>query len=363
MQIYSADKIFTGKEWLQNHAIVVEANRIKEIISATAAPETITHFSNAFIAPAFIDLQIYGAGEKLFSVYPEKDALEKLVAYCRSGGAAYCMPTVATQPYQTFYNCIDAIRDYWNDGGTGIMGLHIEGPWINAAKRGAHVEACIHPPTLQQVKDLLEYGNGVIKIITLAPEVCSQPIIDLILSYNIIISAGHSNATYEQATSAFNNGITTATHLYNAMSPLQHRSPGVVGAILDHASVMSSIVPDGHHVDFAAVRIAKQIMKERLFVITDAVTETTAGYYPHHFAGDKYESNGILSGSALTMSKAVKNLVTQCNIELSEALRMCSLYPAQVMKMENEYGVLQPGAVAAMLVMNDKFEVVEMIGC
>jgi N-acetylglucosamine-6-phosphate deacetylase len=273
------------------------------------------------------------------------------------------MPTVATQPYQTFYNCIDAIRDYWNDGGTGIMGLHIEGPWINAAKRGAHVEACIHTPTLQQVKDLLEYGNGIIKIITLAPEVCSQPIIDLILSYNIIISAGHSNATYEQATSAFNNGITTATHLYNAMSPLQHRSPGVVGAILDHASIMSSIVPDGHHVDFAAVRIAKQIMKQRLFVITDAVTETTAGYYPHHFAGDKYESNGILSGSALTMSKAVKNLVTQCNIELSEALRMCSLYPAQVMKIENEYGVLQPGAVAAMLVMNDKFEVMEMIGC
>ena len=207
----------------------------------------------------------------------------------------------------------------------------------------------------------MEYGKDVIKIITLAPEVCSQQIIDAILSYGIVISAGHSNATYQQATHAFNNGITTATHLYNAMSPLQHRSPGIVGAVLDHAYAMSSIVPDGHHVDFAAVRIAKQIMKERLFVITDAVTETTEGYYPHHFAADKYESNGILSGPALTMSKAVKNLVTQCNIELSEALRMCSLYPAQVMKMENEYGVLQPGAVAAMLVMNDKFEVVKMM--
>jgi N-acetylglucosamine-6-phosphate deacetylase len=145
------------------------------------------------------------------------------------------------------------------------------------------------------------------------------------------------------------------------MSPLQHRSPGMVGAIFDHPTVMSSIIPDGQHVDFAAVRIAKQIMKQRLFVITDAVTETTEGYYPHQFAGDKYESNGILSGSALTMNKAVKNLVTQCGIELTEALQMCSLYPAQVMKMENEYGVLQPGAVAAMLVMNDKFEVLSMI--
>jgi N-acetylglucosamine-6-phosphate deacetylase len=361
MQIFSADKIFTGKEWLQNHAVVVENNRIKAIIPVTAATEPIQHFNNAFIAPAFIDLQIYGAGKKLFAVYPEKDALAKLVAYCRSGGAAYCMPTVATLPYEAFYKCIDAVRDYWKSGGSGILGLHIEGPWISDAKRGAHVQTCIHSPTMEQVKQLLQYGKDVIKIITLAPEVCSQQIIDTILSYGIVISAGHSNATYEAATHAFDNGITTATHLYNAMSPLQHRSPGVVGAVLDHNKVMSSIIPDGQHVDFAAVRIAKQIMKKRLFVITDAVTETNEGYYPHQFAGDKYESNGILSGSALTMNKAVKNLVTQCGIELTEALQMCSLYPAQVIKMENEYGVLQPGAVATMLVMNDKFEVLNMI--
>ncbi len=358
-QIISADKIFTGQQWLTNHAIVIENNRIKEIIAAT---ETAQHFANAFIAPAFIDLQIYGAGEKLFAVYPEKDALKKLVDYCRSGGAAYCMPTIATNHYEVFYKSIDAVKDYWNDGGTGVLGLHIEGPWISAAKRGAHVEACIHTPALQQVKDLLEYGKGVIKIITLAPEVCSQEIIDLILSYEIIVSAGHSNATYEAATYAFNNGIAAATHLYNAMSPLQHRNPGMVGAILNHNKVMSSIIPDGHHVDFAAVRIAKQIMKERLFVITDAVTETTEGYYPHHFAGDKYESNGILSGSALTMSKAVKNLVQHCGVELEEALRMCSLYPAQVMQMENELGVIQPGAVAALLVMDENYEVLKMIG-
>ncbi len=361
MQIISADKIFTGTEWLTNHAVVINNNRIKEIIPSAAIKESVTHFANAFIAPAFIDLQIYGAGEKLFAVYPEKDSLAKLVAYCRSGGAAYCMPTVATHPYETFYQCIDAVRDYWNDGGIGVLGLHIEGPWISAAKRGAHVEACIHAPTLQQVKDLLEYGKDVIKIITLAPEVCSQQIIDLILSYNVVISAGHSSATYEEGTAAFNNGITTATHLYNAMSPLLHRSPGVVGAVLDHSSVMSCVIPDGHHVDFAAVRIAKKIMKERLFVITDAVTETTEGYYPHHFVGEKYESNGILSGSALTMSKAVKNLVTQCNIELSEALRMCSLYPALVMKLENKLGIIKPGTVASIVVMNEAFEVVKII--
>lgn len=359
MQIISADKIFTGTEWLSNKAIVIGNNRIKEIIPATA---TAQHYSNAFIAPAFIDLQIYGAGGKLLAVYPEKDALVKLVDYCRSGGAAHCMPTVATHPYKTFYQCIDATRDYWNSGGTGVLGLHIEGPWISAAKRGAHVEACIHSPSVEQAKQLLEYGKDVIKIITLAPEVCSKEIIDLVLSYNIIISAGHSNATYEQATAGFDNGIAAATHLYNAMSPLQHRGPGMVGAVMDHNKVMSSIIPDGYHVDYAALRIAKQVMKERLFVITDAVTATTEGYYPHQLAGDKYESNAILSGSALTMAQAVKNLVQHCGIELSEALRMCSLYPARLMNMDKEYGIIAPGAVASLVVMNENFEVLQLTG-
>ena len=141
----------------------------------------------------------------------------------------------------------------------------------------------------------------------------------------------------------FENGITTVTHLYNAMSPLQHRAPGLVGATMDHPSVMASIIPDGHHVDYAAIRIAKKVMKERLFVITDAVTDTDKGDYLHKKAGDKYEAGGILSGSALTMDKALQNLVNHCNIELAEALRMCSLYPAQVIKMDHKIGKIGKG--------------------
>jgi N-acetylglucosamine-6-phosphate deacetylase len=360
-KIYAADKIFTGTEWLTNHAIRVENGRVTAIIPLASVSGNIQFFDSCFIAPAFIDLQIYGAGGKLLAVYPEKDALVRLVDYCRSGGAAYCMPTVATHPYETFYKCMDAVKDYWNGGSGGVLGLHIEGPWISAAKRGAHVESFIHSPTIKQAKELLEYGKDIIKIITLAPEVCSKEVIDLILSYNIIISAGHSNATYDEATAAFDSGITTATHLYNAMSPLLHRAPGMVGAAMDHHSVMSSIIPDGHHADYAAVRIASRVMKERLYAITDAVTETTEGYYPHHYVSDKYESKGILSGSALTMNKAVKNLVEHCNVELGEALRMCSLYPARVIKMENELGCIKPGVTAAFVIMNEKFEVVALV--
>lgn len=330
-QTFTANKIFTGTKWLYNHSIVIEDDIIVDVAPTTSIKIAAHQKIYTSIAPAFIDIQIYGGNGMLFSVYQNADALFKLNDYCSSGGALYFCPTVATNSKTVFYNCIDAVKDYWNKGGKGCIGLHLEGPWINTIKRGAHIESFIHSPTINEVKELLEYGKGVIKIITLAPEVCSDEVIQLIQSHHIIISAGHSNATYTEATNTFNKGIPTATHLFNAMSALQHREPGFVGAVLNHATVKASIIPDGYHVDFAAVTIAKKIMKERLFVITDAVTDTSEGAYPHQLNGDKYESNGVLSGSALTMLKAVKNLVEHCQIELDEALRMCSLYPAQVL--------------------------------
>jgi N-acetylglucosamine-6-phosphate deacetylase len=346
--IYSADKIFTGTEWLIDHSIIVKDEIIVDVL-ATSSIRTSTHqHIYKSLVPSFIDIQIYGAHGKLLAVYPEADSLFKLHDYCKAGGALHFMPTAATNSYDVFYKCIDAIKDYWNQGGKGCLGLHVEGPWINPIKRGAHIESFIHSPNIDEVKKLLDYGKGVIKIITIAPEVCSDEVVELIRSNKIIISAGHSNATYEQATNNFNKGIHAATHLYNAMSALQHREPGMVGAIFNHPSVMASIVPDGYHVDFAAIKIAKKIMKERLFVITDAVTETTEGFYPHHLVGDKYESNGILSGSALTMMKSVQNLVQHCDIELDEALRMCSLYPAQVLGL-NDLGKIEKGYKASFI--------------
>lgn len=360
---YTADTIFTGKEWLTEHAILVENKLIVDIgpVSGLVSSLELQSFKNSFIAPAFIDLQIYGADGKLFSVYPQTDALNKLKTYCEKGGTAFCMPTVATNSYDVFYKCIDSIKEYWKNGGEGILGLHLEGPWINTLKRGAHIESFVHSPTIEQVTELLNYGKGVIKIITLAPEICSKEIIDLILSHGVIISAGHSNATYGEAKNGFTNGITTVTHLYNAMSSLQHRQPGLVGATMNDDTVFSSIIPDGHHVDYAAVSIAKKVMQERLFVITDAVTTTVDGPYPHEKAGDKYESSGILSGSALTMIKAVKNLVEYAGVELGEALRMCSLYPAQVIKAENIFGKIAVGYKADMVVLNKDLDVVSVL--
>jgi len=358
IKIFSAEKFFTGTEWLMNHSIIVENETIIDVIAtSTIAASSKQSYNYNLLVPSFIDIQIYGAHKKLFAVYPEADSLFKLYEYCSKGGALHFCPTVATNTKEVFYTCIDAVKDYWQQGGKGCLGLHLEGPWINSTKRGAHIPSLIHSPTINEVKELLAYGKDVIKIITLAPEVCSDEIIEFIQSKNILISLGHSNATYQQATNAFNKGIKTATHLYNAMSALQHREPGIVGALFNHIKVQASIIPDGYHVDYAAIKIAKQIMKDRLFVITDAVTETSEGFYPHHLVSDKYESNGTLSGSALTMIKAVKNLIQYCDVELEEALRMCSLYPAQVLGLNN-LGKIEKGYQASFIALNEQLEVI-----
>lgn len=361
---YTAPRIFTGSEWLQHHALIVNSGVIEAVVPIAQINESsyeVKTFAEGFLAPAFIDIQIYGAGEQLLAVHPTTDALQALVDYCAAGGATLCVPTVATNSVEVFKQCIDAVIAYWAAGGEGVYGLHLEGPWINKEKRGAHVEQYIHAPTLDEVKDLLQYGKEVIKIITLAPEVCSSDVIEYIQEQNIIISAGHSNATYDEATAAFNSGITTATHLYNAMSPLQHRQPGLVGALFNHPAAMCSIIPDGHHVDYAAIAIAKKQMGERLFVITDAVTTTTTGHYQHQLQGDKYVCNGTLSGSALTMHKAFQNLVQHAGMGIDEALRMCSLYPAKVLRQEHQWGKLAPGYRAQAIVLNNHLELQHVI--
>lgn len=363
MQIISAEKIFTGTEWLSNHAIILKGERVENVVPMpeVAKGKEVRHFNDCSVVPALIDLQVYGAGGKLLAVYPVAETLQLMYEQFSAEGTCLFLPTLATNTIEVFKKSIDAVRAYWNAKGKGVYGLHLEGPWLNESKRGAHVKELIHSPGIEEVKDLLEYGKGVIKMITIAPEVCSSEVIELIRSHGIVISAGHSNATYDEAMSAFDKGIPTITHLFNAMSPLQHRNPGLVGAAFNHHAVRSSIIPDGYHVDFATIRIAKKMMGERLFAITDAVTETNEGHYQHQFAGDKYECNGVLSGSSLSMHKAFKNLVESAGIEVGEALRMCSLYPAQVAGCEKEYGIIAPGARAEFLVLDKQLETKEVI--
>jgi N-acetylglucosamine-6-phosphate deacetylase len=352
----SAQELFTGSSWISEVVIEIADGKIIAI-----KKEGYDH-KNAFplVVPALIDLQIYGAGGKLLSEYPEASTIQLIYDYCVAGGAAYFQPTIASQSNEIIMAAIKAVKNYKSSGGKGCMGLHIEGPWINPIKKGAHNEAVIHSPTMEEVKAIVDYGADDIGMITVAPEICSKEIIDFIQSKGIVVSAGHTNADYETANTFFDNGIKVATHLYNAMSALQHRAPGVVGALFNHPRAMCSLVADGYHVDFSAIQIAKKLMGDRLFCITDAVTTTNTGFYQHYLVGDKYESAGTLSGSALTQLKSVNNLVEQVGIDVGEAVKMCSLYPAKVMQQKGITGTIEINENADLLCLSADRQLLKM---
>jgi N-acetylglucosamine-6-phosphate deacetylase len=355
-QAFLADEIYTGNEILKELVLLIDDHILTGILPFGSLPSaySVEKFPGCFISPAFIDLQLYGGNGKLFSHSLDVDALEATNAYCMAGGCSHFMITLATNSLENFLKGIEVAGEYISSGKKGLLGVHLEGPWINPIKRGAHVEAFIKKPNREEVESLLDKGRGIIKIITLAPEQCDDEIIGLIMDHGVIVSAGHSNATYEQAQHAFNMGAPAATHLFNAMSPLQGREPGMVGAIYDDTNVMASIICDGVHVDFASVRISRKIMGERLFFITDAVTAISEGYYKHVFKGDRYTlPDGTLSGSCMTMITTLKNAVEKVGISLEESIKMCSTYPAGLLK-DPFLGKIQVGQAADFNIINKK---------
>jgi N-acetylglucosamine-6-phosphate deacetylase len=350
-------KIFTGSGWMEHGTVLIDNGRIANISTEVVENIKTVDCGGNSLVPAFLDLQIYGAGGRLFSAYPDAESLSVLAAENLKGGTVGCLATIATQPLDIIYKSVATIQNYWQQGGKGILGMHLEGPYMNPIKRGAHKLEWMRVPTEKEVGDLLEFAAGAIKMVTLATEICSPAVIKMFVDAGVIVSAGHSNATYNQAINLPTLGVNVATHLFNAMSPLHHRDAGLPGALFDSPALRASIIPDGIHVSYAALRIAKKQMGERLHFITDAVTETTTGEYQHHLNGDHYcIADGTLSGSALTMLQGVKNSVLHAQIPVGESLRMASLYPAQIMGLENDYGTIEVGKKAAFLLLNESLE-------
>ena len=355
-QAWLADELFTGTDLLEGLVVLTENNLISAILPAQSLPAgyPLLSFPGCFISQAFVDLQLYGGNGKLFSHSLDESSLEATYQYCVAGGSSHFMITMATNSLENFHRGIDAVTAYQASGKKGLLGLHLEGPWINPAKKGAHIEAFIKKPTRAEVLELIERGKGVIRMVTLAPEQCDEEIPELLMDHGILVSAGHSNASYAQARAAFDKGVPAATHLFNAMSPFQGREPGMVGAIYDDTNVMASIICDGVHVDYNSVRISKKIMGDRLFFITDAVTEIGEGNYRHVFQGNRYTlPDGTLSGSCMTMMSTVQNAVLHAGISLEESLKMCSVYPAGLLK-DPSLGKLQTGRPANFNIISKK---------
>ncbi|MBW8686377.1 N-acetylglucosamine-6-phosphate deacetylase [Chitinophaga rhizophila] len=365
LRAYINTRIFTGDLWLDGYAVITENGRIQQVVPQAQVPETaeLTDLKGDILAPAFIDLQIYGGNGKLFPLTPDVDTLKATYDYCVAGGAAYFMPTIPTHSPEVISKSIAAVRQYWQEGGKGVLGLHLEGPFINAEKKGAHLEQYIVTPTAADIDKLLAEGEGVIKMMTLAPECCEPALVKRLQRAGILVSAGHSNADYATAYKSFDDGITTTTHLFNAMSPLHHRAPGMIGAIYDHPYVHASIVPDGIHVDFAALRVSHKMLGERLFLITDAVVEAKEGDYIYVEESDRFvNANGVLAGSKLTMHKGVKNCIDKACILPEEALRMASLYPANVAGLSDKLGKIADGYSTAMVVLSTNWDLKQLIG-
>lgn len=353
---YTNGQVFTGKKIESGKTVLVNQGQVEAIVEKTGIPAgyQVYDLKGDLLCPAFIDMQIYGGNGKMFSQELTAESIEATYHYCLSGGCAHFMITMATNSIEKFLRGMEVVEEYRKKGGKGLLGLHLEGPYLNPVKRGAHIEKFIKKPTLEEVTLLLEKGGSGFKMITLAPECCDPESIALLLKNNILVSAGHSNATYQQGTDAFNSGIPVATHLFNAMSGLLHRAPGMVGAILDHPLAMSSVVADGIHVDFAAIRIAKKVMGERLFYITDAVTENLTGEYVHEFKGDHFSlPDGTLSGSSLTMLQCVKNGVEHLGLSLEESLKMAGTYQAKFIR-DKKIGVIESGAEASFVILDEK---------
>jgi N-acetylglucosamine-6-phosphate deacetylase len=348
--------VFTGKEKISGKALLIENDIIKGLQEIESIPVDAKRVdcNDCFIAPGLIDLQIYGGGGYLFSNKPSATALKSMADSLVNSGTTGFFLTLATNSMEIFREAIKVVKENRHPA---VMGLHFEGPYLNQVKRGAHIIQYIKRPEKKEVEELLKEADGVLKMITLAPEMCDPEILKLLKDNGVVISAGHSNATFDEAVQVFENGITTATHLFNAMSSFHHRNTGLPGAIFLSKNVFASIIADGIHVDFNTLTISKKLMNERLFLITDAVEEVKEGAYVHVKQKDRFTlPDGTLSGSCLTLLQAVKNCVEKVGIPLDEALRMASTYPAQLIKAP-DLGKIEPGFKANLVAFSKDYRV------
>lgn len=350
-------KLFKENKLFADQTVLIEDGKIVNITNEQASEgyEQIDAGGD-LLSPSFIDLQIYGSGSPLFSAYPTAGTLQQMDNDLQRKGTTGFLACVATNTMEVMYQCIDAAKAYRSQA-KGFLGLHLEGPYLNVKRRGAHIAEYMHKAELDEVKHLLDYADGTVKMMTLAAELQDDAVISYLLDNNVVLSLGHSDATFDQATAAYNKGFQTTTHLFNAMPSIHHRAPNLPLAVFNHPTAMASIIADGNHVDFEMVKMSQRLMKDRLFLITDAVTACNVGPYQHQLSGDKFiTADGTLSGSNITMLQAVQNCVLHCDIPLNEALNMASWYPAKLMGMAGKSGQLNVGNDANMLLLTPELQ-------
>ncbi|MBU1438906.1 MAG: N-acetylglucosamine-6-phosphate deacetylase [Gammaproteobacteria bacterium] len=349
-------KLFDGEHWQHNVSISF-SNGVIDAITAVSAAEV----QKLTLAPGFIDVQVNGGGGALFNTAPTLETLTTMVkAHARFGSTAL-LPTVITDSIEVMQQAADVIASAIASQLPGVLGVHFEGPHLSVPKKGVHPVGHIRPLSEQELAIYARTDLGV-KMVTVAPENMTPAQISQLVALGVIVCLGHSNADGATVDAAIAAGATGFTHLYNAMSPLTSREPGMVGVALADPETWCGIIFDGHHVHPTAAKLALASKPQgKLLIVTDAMspvgtTDTEFDFFDGKVTrtGNKLTAeSGQLAGSVLDMAGAVQYAVTELDVEQAEALRMASLYPAEFIGKASSMGRIAPGYRADFVLLDD----------
>jgi len=363
----SAPSVFDGAQFLPDHCVIIQQGMVTQLLPISQCPTTIENvaLTQGVLAPGLIDLQVNGGGDVLFNNSPCQETLITMLDAHRATGTTSLMPTLVSDTHEIQVQGVAAVRVAISDGTQGILGIHLEGPYLDASRRGAHSAQMIRPATDEDI-DWLCSLQDIPVIVTLAPELVAAGHIRRLHNSGIQVCVGHSNATYAQMLNAVNEGLAGVTHLFNAMSPLTSREPGVVGAALEEDALWAGIIADGHHVHPASIRLALRSKRAgKLVLVSDAMA--TVGGNKGHFTlygedirqsdGRLVNEDGALAGSAIGMIDAVRYACREVGVALDECLRMASLYPAAILGMDDRLGRIGKGYRADLMHFDDSFAI------
>lgn len=363
---YYAPKLFDGHDFIDDHVLTIEDGVITAIDKKNTAVDI---KADGLVVPGYIDLQVNGGGGVLFNDAPSLDKLKIMFAAHAKFGTTAMMPTLITDKVEVMAQASDVIAEAIKNKTAGIVGIHFEGPHLSLAKKGTHCAELIRPISDDEWQVLSRQDIGQV-IVTLAPETVPTEDIERMVQLGIKVCLGHTNADFSVAQKAVDAGATGFTHLFNAMSPLQGREPGVVGCALLNDATQSGLIVDGHHVDYVSCQLAiKTKPKGGVFLVTDAMPPvgTDMTEFPLYDRtvyvenGKLTSTTGELAGSSLDMASAVKNTHIKLNMPLDESIRMASLYPAKYLYANQTLirGELKVGMKADFLVLNNDLSVNE----
>jgi N-acetylglucosamine-6-phosphate deacetylase len=363
----AAPQLFDGTAMRGPALVTVSGGRIETVsLGGRASREATELPADAILAPGFVDVQVNGGGGILLNDQPTDAEVRLMIEAHRKGGTTGCLPTLITDRTDKMERLATAAPALLQI--PGVLGFHLEGPAINKARRGIHLESEIRLPNAQDLAALKSFGNCGRSIITLAPECVPPTLISDLIGAGLRVAAGHSEATATLMKQAADRGVTGVTHLFNAMSQLTAREPGVVGAALQDDRLFAGIICDGFHVDPACLSIALRCKgRDRLMLVTDAMP--LVGTDQREFllqgrriaweAGRLTGADGTLAGAHLTMMEAVRNAVTMLGLELADALTMASNTPATFLGLQSQIGSIAPGYRADLVAFSGRFEVLE----